>query len=82
MDSGGTALTHRNTEQAYTHLYTCDYEKDFQYSGMQEPTVCSERQAETEQVLEDKQTGERFNGDVAFVLSALSSRKSFSWYLR
>lgn len=56
-------LTHRNTEQADSNLDACNDHERVVDTELQDPIVCTERESEAEEVLEDQETCKCFDGD-------------------
>ena len=59
-------LTHWDTEETDTDLHTGNYVEDFRYASCYDPIVCSVGETEAENVFEDEETGECFDGDFAY----------------
>jgi hypothetical protein len=58
-------LTHRNRQCADGYLYTCNDDEDVLDATLHHPLEALERQAEGEDVLENEEAGEAFDGHVA-----------------
>ena len=58
-------LTHWDTEETDADLHAGNYVEDFRYAGGYDPIVSSVGEAEAEDVLEDEETGECFDGNFA-----------------
>ena len=59
------SLTHWNAEETNTDLHAGNNVEDFRYASGYDPIIGSVGEAETEDVLEDEETGECFDGDFA-----------------
>ena len=58
-------LTHWDAEETDADLHAGNYVEDFRYASGYDPIVSSVGEAEAEDVLEDEETGECFDGDFA-----------------